>query len=166
MTKEVRFPEDAIEMAPRKKKDTPSLEDLPKSLRMAIVRLMAKYNLDYPEALEKAALLLDINSRAFDEEVKKEANRMYKSQFMIQLNKARATIERDCKSRIEAALHNGYNQGYNKAKEDYGVWYNCKVCNEPIYIRPNSEPHRRVNEFLRSQGWGHTACHEKRKRGR
>lgn len=151
-------------MASKKKRSIPALEDYPKSLRMAIAKVMAKFDLDYPEALERAALLIDINSEVFKEEVARGTERKYKSRFMTQVNKARATIEKNCEMRVDAAFQNGYNQGYNKAKKEYGIWYNCNVCNQPMYITPNSEPHRRVFEFLRSQGWGHGSCHEKRAR--
>jgi len=149
-------------MAPRIKKSTPALEDFPKSLRMAIARVMARFNLDYPEALERAAQLIDINGRVFEEEVEREAERKYKSRFMTQLNKARGTIEKNVQGKIDAGYQRGYNEGTSKGKKDYGVWFNCKVCNQPIYILPNSEPHRLVSEFLRSRGWGHSSCHEKR----
>ena len=149
-------------MAPKKKKSIPSLEDFPKFLRMAIARVMAKFNLDYPEALERAALLMDINSGVFTEAVNREAEKRFKSRLMTQLNKARATIIVDYEGKVEGAYWDGNHAGKTKAKKEYGVWYNCSVCNKAIYISPNSEPHRRVNEFLRSQGWGHSECHKKR----
>jgi hypothetical protein len=152
-------------MAPRSKKSTPALEDFPKPLRMAIEKVMARFNLDVPEAIERAALLIDINSKVFEEAVDREAERRHKSRFMTQLNKARGTIEKDCERRVEAASRNGYDKGHKKAKKNYGIWFNCSVCNQPIYITPNSEPHRCVSKFLRSQGWGHSSCHEKRARG-
>jgi len=151
-------------MAP-KKKSTPALEDFPKPLRMALARVMARFDIDYPEALERAALLLDVNSRVFEEAVASEAEKRYKSRFMTQLNKARATIMVKYEGRVEDSYWNGYNEGINKGKKDYGVWFNCNVCNEPIYITPNSEPHRLVSEFLRSRKWGHSSCHVKRARG-
>ena len=149
-------------MAPKKKKSIPSLEDFPKSLRMAIARVMARFDLDYPEAMERAAMLVDTNSRIFEEAVANEAEKRYKSRFMTQLNKARATIIVEYEGRIEGSYWDGYNKGVKKGKEDYGVWYHCNVCNQIIYITPNSEPHRLVNEFLRARGWGHSECHEKR----
>ena len=129
---------------------------------MAIARVMARFDLDYPEALQRAAMLVDTNSRIFEEAVANEAEKRYKSRFMTQLNKARATIIVEYEGRIEGSYWDGYNKGVKKGKEDYGVWYNCIVCNKPIYITPNSEPHRLVNEFLRSRRWGHSSCHEKR----
>jgi hypothetical protein len=149
-------------MAPKKIKSIPALEDFPRPLRMAVARVMAKYNLDYPEALERAALLIDSNSRVFEKEKDREAERRYKSRFMTQLNKARATIVGEYEGRIESSYWNGYEAGQKRGKEEYGVWYNCNICNDPIYLTPNSEPHRRINEFLRSQRWGHSSCHKKR----
>ena len=152
-------------MAPKKKKSIPSLEDFPKSLRIGIAKVMAKFNLDYPEALEQAALLLDINSQVFQEEVAREAEKRYKSRFMIQLNKARATILVEYEGRVEGSYWNGYEKGIKEGKEKYGVWYHCNVCNKPMYITPNSEPHRLINEFLHSRGWGHKSCYEKNAQG-
>ena len=151
-------------MAPRKKRSIPSLEDFPKPLRMAIARVMAKFDLDYPEALDHAAVLLDVDSRIFEKAFAREAEKRYKSRFMTQLNKARSTIIVDYEGKVEGAYWDGYQAGKTKGKEDYGIWFNCSVCNEPIYITPNSEPHRLVSEFLRSRKWGHASCHDKRVR--
>ena len=148
-------------MPPRIKKSLPALQELPLALRMAIARVMTNFNLDYPEALERAAHLIDINSKIFEERVAQEAERRYKSRFMTQVNKARGTIEKNATRRVEATFQRGENTGYSRAKAEYAIWYNCNVCNGLIYIRPSSEVHRLVIEFLRSRGWGHTACHEK-----
>ncbi len=149
-------------MAPRKKRSIPALEDFPKSLRMGIAKVMTRFELDYPEALDHAAILLDVNSRIFEKAVAREADRRFKSTFMIQLNKGRSTIIQNYEDRAENSYWKGYNKGTSKGKKDYGVWYHCIVCDEPIYITPNSEPHRLVNEYLRSRKWGHSSCHENR----
>jgi hypothetical protein len=149
-------------MSSRKRKGIPALEDFPKPMRMGIARVMSKFNLDYPEALNRAALLLDSNSRVFEEAVDREAERRYKARFMTQLNKGRATIMQNVEDRVENSYWNGFETGQKRGKEKYGVWYHCNICNEPIYLTPNSEPHKRINEFLHSQGWGHSSCHEKR----
>ena len=149
-------------MARKTKKSIPALEDFPKEVRMAIAKVMTRFNLDYPEALDRAAVLLDVNSRIFEKAVAREVDRRYKSMFMTQLNKGRSTIMQNVEDRVENSYWQGYEAGQNKGKNEYGVWYNCIVCNEPIYITPNSEPHRLVNEFLRSRKWGHSACHKKR----
>jgi len=152
-------------MAPRNKEKITALEDLPKSLRMAMARVMTEFNLDYPEALERAAILIDMNGRAFKKEVNREAERRHKSRFMTEVNKARATIENDFQIRLNNAHKNWEAAGYIRGKSEFGVWYNCVVCDQPIYITPNSEPHRLVNEYLRSRRWGHTECHDRRAKG-
>jgi hypothetical protein len=149
-------------MAPKKKRSIPALEDFPKELRMAIARVMAKFNLDYPEALERAALLLDSNSRVFQKAVNREAERRHNSRFLTQLNKGRSTIIGEYEGKVENAYWNGYQAGQTKGKKEYGIWFHCIVCDEPIYITPNAEPHRLLNEYLRSRKWGHKSCHEKR----
>ena len=107
-------------------------------------------------------MLIDVNCPAFERAVNREAERRFKSRFMTQLNKGRSTIEENLQSRINIAYKNGEAAGYSRAKSEFGVWYNCVVCDQPIYITPNSEPHRLVNDYLRSRRWGHIACHEKR----
>jgi hypothetical protein len=149
-------------MAPKKKKSIPALEDFPKPLRMGIARVMAKVDLDYTEALDRAALLIDSNSRVFEKEVNREAERRYKNRFMTQMNKARSTIMQNVEDRVENSYWQGYKAGQKKVKKEYGIWFHCIVCNEPIYITPNAEPHRLLNEYLRSRKWGHKSCHEKR----
>ena len=144
------------------KRSIPALEDLPKSMRMAIAKVMTEFKLDYPEALDRAAMLIDVNCPAFERAVNGEAERRFKSRFMTQLNKGRSTIEENLQSRINIAFKNGEAAGYSRAKSEFGVWYNCVVCGQPLYITPNSEPHRLVNDYLRSRRWGHIACHEKR----
>ena len=149
-------------MARKKKKIIPALEDFPKPLRMGIARVMAKFNLDYPEALDRAALLIDSNSRVFKEEVNREAERRYKNRFMTQLNKGRSTIIQSYENKVENAYWNGYEAGQTRGKKEFGIWFHCIVCDEPIYITPNSDPHQLLNEYLRSRKWGHSSCHKKR----
>ena len=148
-------------MTPRKKNERsiPALEDLPKALRMAIVRLMAKRNIDYEEALEHAALLLDINNRIFDEEVKKEANRTYKRKFMTEINKARSTIQRDADTRIAYARE----KIFQDARKQYEIYYYCCICKEKITVVPNSPSHHAIVKHMNENRWGHSSCHEKMK---
>ena len=38
-----------------------------------------------------------------------------------------------------------FNKGYKQGKKkDWGIWFYCAVCGEPIMIRPNSEGHEAV----------------------
>ena len=145
-------------MAPKNKSSIPALEALPKSMRMAVAKVMTEFNLDYPEALERAAVLIDLHGRAFEKAVNREAERRHKSRFMTELNKGRATIENNFQIRLNNSYKSWETAGYNRAKKEYAIWFNCHVCGQPIYIIPNSEPHRIVNNHLRSLGWGHQEC--------
>ena len=148
-----------LDLAPSKR-SAPALEDLPKSMRMSIARVMAKFNLDYLEALDRAALLIDVNSRAYEIAVAREAERRFNSRFMTQLNRGRATVERNLQGRIDATFTNGYNAGYNTAKSKFCIVFKCLACGQPCYVTPNSNCHRAVNDFLMSHGWRHDTCPE------
>ena len=148
-------------LSPRPKKSI-SLEELPKPLRMGIAKVMASFDLDVPEALERAAVLLDINSSLFKKEVAKGAELKYKSRFFTQFNNARTTVERDAQRKIDVAFKKGYDQGYMKAKAKFEITFDCDVCNRPVSIQKNVEPHMTVKAFLRQRRWRHGSCHEKK----
>ncbi len=149
---------------PKAIKGPPPLEDLPEPLRRAIVRLMAKYNLDTVEAYGKLAVLADQNSREFDAAVKKKAERLYKSRLMTQMNSARVSINRTANARLDEKYREGVNDGYAQGKNEHAIYYCCKVCGKPVYLTPNSDAHQAVVDAMHKLGWGHKACHEKNKR--
>ena len=72
------------------------------------------------------------------------------------------------KINYKRAHNQGYNKGYNighkavyeKGKQDWGVQFPCKICDELAYIQPNSDCHRAVIEFLRERVWVHEECNE------
>lgn len=73
----------------------------------------------------------------------------------------RRILRKDFKEFYERA----FNEGYGKAFKDYAIWYYCAICGEPIYVMPNSNSHKAIMEYMREHGWGHSTCHEKRRRG-
>ena len=77
---------------------------------------------------------------------------------MTQLNKARAKIRDEG---WKLGFKHVYEEGYEKARGEYEVWYYCSVCGKPITIMPNSESHKALIRYMRDHGWGHRACHEK-----
>lgn len=77
----------------------------------------------------------------------------------------RKILRNDFKEIYEKAYEEGYVEGYNDAFKDYAIWYYCVVCGKPIYVRPNSSSHKAIIEYMREHGWGHSECHEKRRRG-
>jgi len=147
---------------PRTKADKgpPPLEDLPESLRMATVKLMAKYGLDFEAAYEKLAILSDTNSREFDDAVKKRSESLYKSRLMGQMNSARASINNTANAQLKANYDRGYGDGYAKGKGDHQIYFYCNVCGKPVYITPNSNSHQAVVDLMHEKGWGHQACHD------
>jgi hypothetical protein len=150
---------------PRKKaeKEHPSIEDLPEPLRKCFVKLLAKYNLSVKEGYEKLATLANSNSRIFDEKVKKEAERRYKSRLMSQINIARATIQKKADQEIMESYEYMFNEGFECAKNDFRIHYFCCHCGKPIYLTPGSEAHQSMITYMREHGWGHQACHNKQR---
>ena len=58
------------------------------------------------------------------------------------------------------AIAEAEKRGYEKAKDDYGIFFPCKICGGLEYILPNSPCHEAVVEFLKERGWGHQQCHK------
>ena len=152
-------------MTPRPSKEPvlPPLESLPNRLRMAIVKLMARDNLDIEAAYEKAANLIDSNSRLFEESANKEAQKLYKSRLMRQVNAARVTIQTKADDRVREKYNEGYNDGYLKGKADHQIYYYCNICSKRLDIVPSSDNHKAVVEYMFDHNWGHSECHQKQR---
>ena len=58
------------------------------------------------------------------------------------------------------AIAEAENRGYEKGKEDWGLWHYCDVCDEGIYIQPNTDAHKAIIEYMKAYGWGHPGCHK------
>lgn len=131
-------------------------DDLPKALRFSIINMMAEYGIrDFDQAYSMAGRLLNRNSEEYRKSVQKEAERLYRSRHMTELNKARATIEKK-------AYDSGYYAGHKRGVNENQVWFYCKVCGKSIVIVPNSNSHKSVIELMRAQGWGHESCLKRR----
>jgi len=117
------------------------------------VKTQAADELSGYDASEKAAILLDPNSKIYKDAVAAEADKMYKSKFMTQLNKARKKAEIKGNS-------DGYEEGLEQSKEEHEIWYFCNVCDELIMISKESAEHNAIIDYLRENKWGHSACHE------
>ena len=57
----------------------------------------------------------------------------------------------------------GMDDGYDKAKNDWQIWFFCNTCGERMDIIPNSNVHEDVIEHLRRNRWGHSVCHQRSK---
>ena len=64
---------------------------IPWALQIALVRLQGAEELDYPQACIRAATLIEKGCETFRRAVRGEANRLYKSRFLNEVNKARST---------------------------------------------------------------------------
>jgi hypothetical protein len=148
---------------PRKEKGPLSLEALPSKPRMAIVKLMAKDNIDVEEAYEKAANLIDINSPQFTKEVEKEALRLHKSRFMKAVNAARVTMNVNQRQKLDKTYQEGHEAGYVQGRNDFQVYYYCDVCRKRIDIFPNSPSHQAVVDYMFEKKWGHNDCHNNKR---
>jgi hypothetical protein len=148
---------------PRKKseKEYPSIEELPELLRKCFVKLLAKYNLGIKEGYDKLATLADANSRRFDEAVRREAEKRYKSRLISQVNMARATIQKKADKEMMESYEYMFNEGFECAKNDFRIHYFCSRCGKPIYLTPGSEAHERMISYMKDHGWGHSSCHQK-----
>lgn len=134
----------------RRNDDEPLLKvEIPRSLYQAIIRIQAAEDLDFREACLSAAHLVDPRRDEYDEAVRDEADRLAKSRFFKQLNKARRKIG-------DKEYSKGFNDGYEAGSELFK--YPCSVCSEPIVLSDKSW--ESAKEFLVKEGWGHSKCHE------
>ena len=128
---------------------------IPWSMHMAIVRLQGTEELEYEEACIRAAVLIEEGGEGFKVAVKAEANRLYKSRFMGELNKAKNTW-------IQKGFSGGYDAGVEEggilAKDSFQISYPCAVCGRDIVLRPDGEATKSAVEHLKSEGWRHTDC--------
>jgi len=122
---------------------------LPRELYMAIVRLQASENLDWDEACVRAAGLLDQQGEKFKRAIELEAQRLYKSRFMSELNKARKSIEKQY-----------YKLGYDEAMKIEHFSVPCSVCGEPVVFSSRDarwdEARRTLSEAFKN--CRHTNC--------
>jgi len=56
----------------------------------------------------------------------------------------------------------GYAEGFAEAERLYKVTYPCCICGETIEIT-SREAKQAASEYMRKSGWGHIACHERRR---
>ena len=128
---------------------------IPWSLHMAIVRLQGTEELEYEEACAHAAMLIEEGGERFKEEVKAEANRLYKSRFLGEMNRAKNT---GIQKGYTSGHKDGMKEGGNLAIERFQITYPCATCGRDIVLRPDGEAAKSAVEHLKSEGWRHTDC--------
>jgi hypothetical protein len=123
---------------------------IPKELYMAIVKVQGKENLDWDRGCLRAAELIDSGSEAFSKKVDEEARRLKNSVLMKEINKARASIEKN-------AVERGAK--YVRDHED-NFRTPCSKCQKLMYFR-NSDSDwgkERVILYGAFSTWCHTTC--------
>lgn len=48
--------------------------------------------------------------------------------------------------------------GYDTGKNEHGIWFRCRLCGKPVYIKPGSEEHDICLQVLEYQGRSHQCC--------
>jgi hypothetical protein len=51
-----------------------------------------------------------------------------------------------------------YEEGYTEAVNQYGIYYCCSKCGEPIFITYDDPCYQAVIAYLKRYGWGHAEC--------
>ena len=124
--------------------------EIPRELYQAIIRIQADENLDFEDACLKAALLVDPRREEFKKAVRQEADRLEKSKFMNQLNKARKTVE-----------DNAWRKGadYVRNYED-NFHVPCNKCGKPLRLSNSHSNWATIRDTLYRafSGWYHTTC--------
>ena len=150
-------------MAPRKNPSdpTPSIEELPESLRKAIVNLMAKENLDKNAAYDRAATLIDSNSDAFEKQVQSRANNVYKSRFMTEINKTRAAWKKELDKVSNKRYLEGIEGGMDFQRKEEHSWHiPCAICGQDMFFSSMDQNFDEVYELLKQTfgNWHHVKC--------
>ena len=132
--------------------------EIPWELHQALVRIQAEKDLDFEEACKEASMLVDTRRVEFDRVVNDKADRLAKSRFMQQINKARKTIE-------DQAYQGGYNVGYQKGvdfvrnnEDNFRV--SCPVCGKPMLFSNRLSNWEDVRKSLHEvfSKWIHGNC--------
>ena len=119
---------------------------IPKSLYQSIVKIQAEEGLEWIQACDKAALLLNRNAEEFKRSVERQAQSLYKSRFMKQLNKSRESITE------EAAW------SVRDTEDNFRV--PCAKCGKWMYFSSIDDNWEEKKDMLyRTFGqWAHTKC--------
>ncbi len=76
---------------------------------------------------------------------------------MGEMNKAKNTWNQ---KGYNSGHKDGMERGYNIARDKHEISYPCATCRNDISLRSDGEATKSAVEYLKSQGWRHTACGE------
>ena len=54
----------------------------------------------------------------------------------------------------------GFENGYNQAREEFEITYPCRACGKPMTMKPSSQSHKEMVDYMKEQGWRHKNCGE------
>lgn len=66
---------------------------------------------------------------------------------------------------LEASVGEAYERGYVEAEGKYSISYLCSICGEEIVITRDSKSYDALRRYMKEHGWGHSECHERRRKG-
>ena len=56
--------------------------------------------------------------------------------------------------------------GKNLEQEYNKIFYFCSICNEKMFLEPNTRAHHAMIQYMLDHGWGHGECHEKNRQNK
>jgi hypothetical protein len=69
----------------------------------------------------------------------------------------------DLEKDFTAAYEKRHADGFNKASNTWGIWYFCSICNEMIFVKPNSNVHNAIIKYMKEHNWAHMKCYQKKR---
>ena len=126
-------------------------KSIPWELHMAIIKLQASEECTYDDACVFASKMLEPNSEAFNELIRKEVLKNDRSNVMSTINKSKKTW-------IEKGRKKGYEEGYQIGVEEYRITYSCSVCGGELVMRSEAADHVAMKGFMSKAGWAHATC--------
>ena len=54
----------------------------------------------------------------------------------------------------------GFENGYNQAREEFEITYPCRACGKRMTVKPSSQSHKEMVDYMKEQGWRHKNCGE------
>ena len=121
---------------------------IPNSLYRRIAGVQAAKDLSWDEACEEVAKLADSGSAKFQKQVKETARKLYNTELMKQMNKARLTIQKTAD---------------DYARINYGtIRFPCSTCKQNLsWNLSDPEDKEQIMDILKDGGignWHHTTC--------
>ena len=120
-----------------------------RSLFMALLKIQYIKDLDFDDACKWAATLIDSKEKSYWKDVQTEADRILRSKYLTDLNKARSTIEKKAYDEgYQKGYGEAYNIGYGKAMEIQRFRTPCAWCGKPMEFTSEQSNWAEVKQTL------------------